>query len=162
MRRMVLSLIVLAAVACQPATKVLTEGQRAAIRDTVEQVMDELVAAGRALDAERVRAGYAEDPVVALNGVVIDDFDARFEMTKQFFGALRAAEGYYDNLHVEVLAPDAVVVTRNDHLSWTDTSGMTGQWHSAWTGVFRRMDGEWKIVYAHESTLPESTGAHAP
>ena len=156
MHRMSLPLMLSVAVACQPTTRVLTDEQRAAIRDTVEQVMDDLIAAGQALDAERIRAGYAENPVVALDGVIIDDFDARFEMTTQFFGALRVAEGHYDNLHMEVLAPDAVVVTRNDHLSWTDTSGMAGEWHSAWTGVFRRIDGEWKIVYAHESTSPAS------
>lgn len=56
---------------------------------------------------------------------------------------------------MEVLAPDAVVVTRNDHVSWTGTNGMAGEWHSAWTGVFRRIDGEWMIVYTHESTPPE-------
>ncbi len=72
-----------------------------------------------------------------------------------FLGSLHAIDGSYDNLHLEVFAPDAVVVTRNDHLSWTDTTGTTGEWHSAWTGVFRRIDDEWKIVYAHESTPHE-------
>ncbi len=154
MRRMVLPLLLLVGVACQPAMTDMTDEQRAAIRDTVEQIMDGLVDAARALDAVPVRAAYAENPVVVLNGVIIEDFDAQFELTKQFLGSLQVLDGSYDNLHLEVLAPDAVVVTRNDHLRWTDTTGTMGEWHSAWTGVFRLIDGEWKIVYAHESIPP--------
>ena len=148
--------IVMGAMACQPPSTELTDEQRVAIEDTVVQVMARMIEAGRALDAEGVRASYAVSPVAVLNGVIIEDFDARFEMTRQFLGSLRTVEGSYDNLHMEVLAPDAVVVTRNDHLSWTDTTGATGEWHSAWTGVFRRIDGQWKIIYGHESlAVPE-------
>jgi ketosteroid isomerase-like protein len=152
---MILPVMLVVGVACQPPTTEMTAEQRAAIRDTVEQIMAQLVEAARALDGVPVRAAYAQNPVSVINGIIIEDFDARFEMTKQFLGSLRALDGSYDNLYMEVLAPDAVVATRNDHLNWTDTSGTTGEWHSAWTGVFRRIDGEWKIVYAHESTPHE-------
>ncbi|NIM49755.1 MAG: DUF4440 domain-containing protein [Gemmatimonadales bacterium] len=144
--------------ACQPVSSELTDEQRAAIRDSLEQVMAGLVDAARALDADAIRARYAENPVVALNGVIFEDFDARFELTRQWLGSLRTLKGSYKNLHVEVLAPDAAVVTRNDDISWTDTTGVAGEFHSAWTGVFRRIDGQWKIVYSHESLpMPEPT-----
>ncbi len=155
------SLVIVAAIAtctaaCQPTSLDLTQERQAAIRDTVEQVLAEMVDAGRALDADRLRAFYADEPVLALNGVIIEDFDARFELTRRFLGSLRTADGSYRNVHMEVLGPDAVVVTRNDDLTWTDTTGVQGEWHSAWTGVVRRIDGEWKIIYGHESVrLPE-------
>ena len=86
----------------------------------------------------------------------LEDFDARFELTRQFLGSLRTADGSYRNVHMEVLAPDAVVVTRYDDLTWTDTTGTEGEYHSAGTWVLRRIDGEWKIIYGHESLpLPE-------
>ena len=152
----VMAAIAMCAVACQPASTELTEGQRAAIKDTVEQRMDEMANAGRALDADRIRAVYAESPVSVINGVITEDFDARFELTRQFLGSLRTLEGRIRNVHLEVLASDAVVVTRNDDILWTDTTGTEGEFHTAWTGVFRRIDGEWKIIYSHESwPLPE-------
>jgi len=144
------------AVACQPASTELTEGERAAIEDTVEQLMVELVDAGRALDFDRIRAAYAESPVSVIDGVIIEDFDAHFELARGFFESLQTLDGSYRNVHLEVLAPDAVVVTRNDDIFWADTTGTEGEFHTAWTGVFRRIDGEWKIIYSHESwPLPE-------
>ena len=152
----VMAAIATCAVACQPASTELTDGQRAAIKDTVEQVMVELADAGRALDFDRIRAGYSEGPISVTNGVIIEDFDARFELTRDFFESLRTLDGSYRNVHLEVLASDAVVVTRNDDILWTDTTGTEGEFHTAWTGVFRRIDGEWKIIYSHESwPLPE-------
>jgi ketosteroid isomerase-like protein len=144
------------AIACQPTSTELTEGQRTAIKVTIELRMAEMANAGRALDADRIRAVYAESPVSVFNGVIIEDFDARFELTRQFLGSLRSLEGSFRNVHLEVLASDAVVVTRNDDLSWTDTTGTEGELHTAWTGVFRRIDDEWRVIYSHESwPLPE-------
>jgi ketosteroid isomerase-like protein len=144
------------ALACQPVSLELTNEQKGEIGEEVEQVWAGLVTAAEALNPDPIRAAYAENPVVVLNGVIIEDFDARFELTRQFLGSLRILEGSYKNVHMEVLAPDAVVVTRNDDLAWTDTTGAEGEWHSAWTGVLRRIDGQWKIIYAHESVaIPE-------
>jgi ketosteroid isomerase-like protein len=151
---MVLAAIVTCALACQPPSPQLTDEQRAAIRDTIEQRMDEMASAGRALAADRIRAVYAKSPVSVMNGVIIEDFDARFELTRQFLGLLRALEVSIKNVHLEVLAPDAVIVTRNDDISWTDTTGSQGVLHTAWTGVFRRIDGEWRVIYSHESWPP--------
>ncbi len=152
----IMAAIAACAVACQPASTELTDGQRAAIKDTVEQLMAELADAGRARDFDRIRAAYSENPVSVTNGVIIEDFDARFELTRGFFESLRTLDGSSRNVHLEVLAPDAVVVTQNDDIFWADTTGTEGEVHTAWTGVFRRIDGEWKIIYSHESwPLPE-------
>ena len=148
---LVMAAIATCAVACQPASTELTDGQRAAIKDTIEQLMAEIADAGRARDADRIRAAFAESTVSAFNGVIIEGSDARFELTRQFLGSLRTLDGSYKNVHLEVLASDAVVVTRNDDIFWTDTTGTEGELHTAWTGVFRRIDGEWRVIYSHES-----------
>ena len=154
----VIATVALCVMACEPAAIELSSEQRAAISDSVEQAWAGMMTAARQLDAARMRAGYAEHPVVAVNGIIIDDFDERFDGTRQWLGSLRVLEATYDNVHVEVLAPDVVVATMNHHLTWSDTTGAPGEWHSAWTGVFRRIGGEWRIIYSHESLpLPVST-----
>ncbi len=144
------------ALACQPVSPELTDEQESEIREEVERLWAGMEAAAEARNPDPIRAGYAENPVLVLNGVIIEDFDAQFQLTRQWLGSLRAVEGSHRNVHMEVLASDVVVVTSNDDLAWTDTTGAEGEWHSAWTGVFRRLDGQWKIIYAHESVaLPE-------
>jgi hypothetical protein len=53
----------------------LTEARRAAIASTVEASWVEMMAGARALNPDRIRAGYVDRPIVAINGRIIDDFD---------------------------------------------------------------------------------------
>jgi hypothetical protein len=132
----------------------LTDAQRAAIGDSVEQAWSEIMAGARALDAARIRAGYVQKPTVVINGLIVEDYDSQFEETRRWLGSLRQLDATYDHVHLEVLTPAAAVATMNHHLRWTDTVGAKGEWHSAWTAVFRRIEGQWRIVYSHESVLP--------
>jgi ketosteroid isomerase-like protein len=142
----------ISAAACKPAT---SDIEREAIARAVEETWADMMRGAQALDADRIRAGYAAKPVVALNGRIIDDFDRdQFAATRRWLKSLRQFHARYDNVHLEVLGSDAAVATMNHHLSWTDTTGLAGEWHSAWTAVFRRLDGRWRIVYSHESVPP--------
>jgi ketosteroid isomerase-like protein len=132
----------------------LTEPQRAAIGHSVEQAWSEMMAGARALDPARIRARYSEKPIQVVNGVIVENFDSQFERTRRWLGSLRQLDATYDNVHLEVLSPSAALATMNHHLSWTDTVGAKGEWHSAWTAVFRRNEGQWKVVYSHESVVP--------
>ena len=135
------------------AAVTVTEAERAAIASAVEATWADMMAGGRALDPDRIRAGYVGRPVVAINGLIIDDFDRnQFDETTRWLRSLRQFNGSYDHVHLEVLSPDAAVATMNHHLTWTDTTGTPGEWNSAWTAVFRLIDGRWKIAYSHEST----------
>lgn len=140
------------------AAEEVTDDERAAIAGAVERVWAGMMAGARDLDPARIRAGYVDSPIVVINGLIIDDFDrGQFEGTRRWIGSLRRFDAAYDHVHLEVLGPAAVVATMNHHLKWTDTTGMAGEWNSAWTAVFRRVKGRWKIVYSHESVLPATS-----
>ena len=53
------------------APPAVTAAERAAIADAVEAAWADMMAGGRALDPDRIRAGYVERPVVAINGVIV-------------------------------------------------------------------------------------------
>ncbi len=145
--------------ACRPASYELTDAVRAAVRDTIDMAIAEWIDAARAVDADRIRAHYAPDVVAALDGVVLDDFDDRFAQTRAFLAGIRSIEtGAWTDRHVEVLAPDAAVMTGTHRVVFVDTSGTEIPYHAAWTGVFRRLDGEWKVIYSHESTRRSEQG----
>lgn len=123
----------------------------ALIAAQVDELVASMMAGARARNPDQIRAAYAPHPIVAINGVILDDWQAHFATTRPWLASLRTLDVAYDNVHIEVLGTDAVVTTMNHHLSWTDATGSSGEWHSAWTAVLRcSMDG-WRIVYSHES-----------
>ena len=136
----------------------MTEAERAAVAGAVEQAWGDMMAGARALDPDRVRAGYVDRPTVAINGRVIDDFDRdQFDEVRRWFSSLRRFEADYDHVRIEVLSPRTAVATMYHHLQWWDISGAVGEWKSAWTAVFQQAGGQWKIVYSHESvSIPPS------
>ena len=136
----------------------ITAAERAATAKAVESVWAGMMAAGQALDPDGIRRAYVDRPVVAINGRIIDEFDRdQFNEVRQWFRSLRQFDASYDHVHLEVLSPGTTVATMNHHLRWTDSSGTSGEWNSAWTAVFRRIGGRWKIAYSHESTPPPGT-----
>jgi hypothetical protein len=132
----------------------LADAQRAAIGGAVEQTWAEMMRGAQALEVGRIRAAYVDRPTVAINGTIIEDLAEQWKSTARWLGSLRQLEASYDHVHLEVLSPTAAVATMNHHLRWTDTSGVMGEWNSAWTAVFRQVEGHWKIVYSHESIAP--------
>lgn len=136
----------------------VTAGERAATAKAVESVWGGMMAAGRALNPDGIRAAYMDQPVVAINGRIIENFDRdQFDEVRRWFRSLRRFDASYDHVYLEVLGPGTVVATMNHHLRWTDSTGTSSEWNSAWTAVFRRIDGRWKIAYAHESTPAPGT-----
>lgn len=143
----------LALAGCHPREVTVTETDRAAIATAVEATWADMMAGGRALDPDRIRAGYVDRPIVAINGRIIEDFDRnQFDETRRWLRSLRQFNASYDHVHLEVLSPATAVATMNHHLTWIDSTGTSGEWNSAWTAVFRLLDGRWKIAYSHEST----------
>jgi len=92
--------------------------------------------------------------VVAINGTILDDYHAHFAGVRTWLKSLQAIDARCDDVHLEVLAPDAVVATMRHHLSWTDGMGAPGEWHSVWTAVCRKGAAGWRILYAHQSVTP--------
>ncbi len=135
----------------------MREPERKAIARAVEATWADMMLGAKDLDADRIRTGYAAKPVVAINGRIIEDFDRdQFTVTRGWLKSLRQFDARYSNVHVHLLSPTAAVATMNHHLSWTDTAGIAGEWHSAWTAVFEQVDGRWRIVYSHESVSTPS------
>lgn len=157
--RVVFLAAAMALCACQGRDpEAVTPGERAATAKAVESVWAGMMAAGRALNPDGIRAAYVDRPVVAINGQIIEDFDRdKFDDVRQWLRSLRRFDASYDHVHLEVLGPGTVVATMNHHLRWMDSAGTSGEWNSAWTAVFRRIDGRWKIAYSHESTPAPGT-----
>ncbi|KPK62630.1 MAG: hypothetical protein AMS21_07360 [Gemmatimonas sp. SG8_38_2] len=152
MRRLVITAASLAVLtsACQPARTEMTERQRFAIADTVQQSLTRLQTAYDALDPESFLSFYSDDMRWGANGIyqIRADFDAG---VRRYMATLDEAVNVCDEVVVRVLGPDAAVVEAMCHETEVFTSGDTLEDTYAMTLVWARVEAEWKVVNAHSS-----------
>lgn len=129
----------------------------AALADTLASLIAEAYDFERPGAVERMTALYpsAGRVVSASGGHVIASRDSLHHAIAVFWenvgSNMRAARWEWGPVQVERLGPDAAVLTgtwRIPHIAPNDEPHVIG---GAWTAVFRRMDGEWKIVQEHLS-----------
>lgn len=155
------------AVACTGASggeTALSDQERAAIADTIKR---RLIAAYD-LSQPDVVAGLmsvyprsATAPIVSASGGRVtasrDTLEAGvrsfWETTGKF---MKNPRWEWGPMHVEVLSPDAAVLTTTyvvPHLTPEDEPHIIG---GAWTSLWKRIGGEWVIVREHLSDMPRA------
>jgi ketosteroid isomerase-like protein len=153
MRRTVLSLMLLTLAACQPPATELTEEQKAQITAEVRQLDTEFWNAWREADWDRGMAFYYDSPdfVWAADGIVTMGLD-KLEALRPDFANVASQTFTFMTTRLVVMASDAVSMTALGTWTQTDTTGVTGPPEDfAWTAVWVRRDGEWKIHLVHMS-----------
>ena len=154
MRRMILPLLLLVAVACQPATMELTDAQKAAIADTVNALHTESIDAWSAGGHHRGMADYLQTPefTFALEGQLIHGFAALHDAADSWLANLASQTITRTESQTTVLAPNVVCIMEQGIGAKTGTAGVTGpELPFARTAIYVRHDGEWKLHFAHVS-----------
>jgi hypothetical protein len=152
MRSMIVGLG-LVAVACRPGTMELTDGRKAEIAAAVNTANVEYWDAWRAADWDRGMSYYHDSPdfVWAAGGTVYYGLNALKDAQPRFENVASQTFTFRDSRTV-VMAPDAASVTALGTWAQTDTAGVTGPSREfAWTALWMRRDGEWKMHLVHMS-----------
>ena len=153
MRRMILPLMLLIAVACQPATMELTDAEKAAIADTVRQVSAEKAAAWDSQDAERFFGYFADWSAFPMAGW--QSLDAYRAEIDSFWPRFSSWVSNRTEVRTMVLSRDAVVLEGRQVAPVTDTTGASGEWISLYTELWVRDDAGWKVIMGKFYTLEE-------
>jgi uncharacterized protein (TIGR02246 family) len=123
--------------------------QRAAIEEAVKETAWEHL---RSKDAETALGFYEPDATVASDGDLYASFEAFAQQARVFYRTLRDIHvAVWDEMHVDVLSPDAAVLTATVRWSSTDTTGVRTDLQGVWTAVFVRRGARWRIRARHES-----------
>ncbi|HSD32695.1 MAG TPA: SgcJ/EcaC family oxidoreductase [Gemmatimonadales bacterium] len=135
--------------ACGPAR--LTETRRAAIADSVEQVVRGVLDAANRRDAAGFLGAYAEEAVTAYNGVIYSTKDSYRSALDSVWQALAGVQVSPMSLRTMVLSPDAAVTMVPIAFTLTAKSGgqVTGQ--GVYTMLVQRRQDAWVILRSHES-----------
>lgn len=162
--------ILLLAAACRsdpppPGSPALSVAQRRAIADTVRALLVAATdlspaAAGEGDPADRMLSLYPDTGAVisASGGYLIVGRDSLEAAVRGFWENVGQnmvrPQWRWGDFHVDVLGPDAAVVTasyRVPHLTPTGHAHVVG---GVWTAVFARRDGRWVVVQEHLSDAP--------
>ena len=134
----------------------MDDAQRSAIVAEVEGRIRSFESAQRARDAEGLLAHFASSAGFHLyNDGHRVGYEAMAAGVRLAFPSLRSIEGGFEGLGVLVLAPDAALATAAFREAVTDASGETHRLRGAASWLWRRIDGEWRIVYGHVDHYPD-------
>lgn len=98
--------------------------------------------------------------VSAAGGQVLTSRDSLFAGIRYFWenvgSNMRDPRWIWDQMIVDVVAPDVAVMTARYHIPHVNPRGQPHVLGGAWTAVFVERDGKWKIVDEHLSDLPQT------
>ncbi len=137
----------------------MTDAERAAIVDEIRRLTASAFDAFNHLDADHLYTLFAEETKGAVNGSLIQSFDAHKQKGKAWIRSLREAKYVIEEMDIDVLTRDVALVLGRYNFTGIDQAGHTNAAICAWSWVFHRRNGEWKIVHAHVS---EPGGHYGP
>jgi ketosteroid isomerase-like protein len=169
-RRAAVAVIGLSALSCEPAEgPALTGAQRDAISDTLRSLIVNAYDLTKAGDAvPRLMSLYpATGTVVSASGGQVstsrDSLEAGIRAFWDNVGRnMRDPRWTWGAMHVDVLAPDAAVVTTTYRVPHLTPRGEPHVIAGAWTAVFQRRGGRWVIVQEHLSDVPSASPPTSP
>lgn len=138
-----------------PAGADLTSQQEAALADTIATVNQNLVTVWSELEPEAYLELVSDDVLFSFHRWF--EGESYREAVRQFMAAHRSNPIEITDSEVEVLGPEAGVVTGSYSSQAVDTAGQSETLNGAFTFVYERRDGEWLLVRGHESVLPEES-----
>ena len=154
--------MLIVSLACRPAEPTaVSAAQRAAIADTlrallvhaydlaqpgdpVTRLMSLYPAAGGVVSASGGQVSISRDTLQAGIRAFWDNVGRNMRDPKWTWGAM----------HVDVLAPDAAVLTTTYRVPHLTPRGGPHVIAGAWTAVFQRREGRWVIIQEHLSDAP--------
>jgi ketosteroid isomerase-like protein len=167
---MVMALALGPVVSCAPSeSHALTGAQRDAIADTLRHLIETAYDLSRPGDAvARLMSLYPPSGTVvsASGGQVSTSRDSLEAGIRAFWDNvgrnMRDPKWMWGEMHVDVLAPDAAVVTATYRVPHLTPRGSPHVIAGAWTAVFQRRGGRWMIVQEHLSDVPADPPAEPP
>lgn len=130
-----------------------TPQEEQALADTIESHAQNLLATWGQLEPEPYLQLYSDDVQFYFQGW---NDRAQFEkVVRKTMAGYQEYPAEVTDMRVEVLGRDAAVATLTYRAQPVDTAGASDEFEAAFTLVYERRDGRWKVVRAHESLIPK-------
>jgi len=152
-----LALVALATVACGGSTTVpFTDSDRTAIADSVLAGMRSYEAAIKALDVQKT-VGHYTTAFRAIENEEVYSFEEWTGLVQEMLGSLRAYDGGFGEIHVNVLDRDVALADAPFLDVFTDSAGVVTRLKGTVTWVWVRTPEGWRIIHGHAYAVPDTT-----
>ncbi|MFL5583843.1 MAG: YybH family protein [Gemmatimonadaceae bacterium] len=164
-RRGMFCVMMLAALtaACAPRSGAdMSTGEKKAIADSLKRLVVDAYDFGRPDAVKSLMSLYpAQGRVISASGGVITTTRPQLEQGIKAFWTyvgqnMRKPRWEWTSMNVDVLAPDAAVMTSTYRIPHLTPTGMSHVIAGAWTAVFQKQRGRWVIIQEHLSDVPNA------
>ena len=147
--------------ACGPdAPRPMSDGQRKAISDSLAHLVINTYDLSRPDVVQRLMSLYpASGPVYSTSSGHISTTRAELQQEIEEFwkyvgSNMRNPKWEWTAMHIDVLAPDAAVMTASYRVPHLTPMNMNHVIAGAWTAVFVNRGGKWVVIQEHLSDVP--------
>ena len=155
-RTVVPAVILLAALACTPATGEFGDAEREMVRAEVAAVFDTLSRAMVGHDWDRLEPIFADgdDVALAMDGNIVLGRETIMRGFRADSSIKEYLEYRWENTRIRVMGPDAAIHSTGFWERLAMTSGDTVEIRGTFTNGFQRIDGRWHVVHMAASHAP--------
>ena len=150
--RVLLAALVVA-VGCRSQPAAVTANEKETVA-AVEAVLDKVVAAAEATDAEGVLSASTKDDAFTFitSDTLLNGYDEALAAFRTTYALLEKQTNQVIEKRVRVLSPDVVLVSAVSEGTYTDQAGFTSKpVGMGSTAVLVRRNGNWQVIHFHES-----------
>jgi hypothetical protein len=151
---------IVVAFACAPRTAAdMSSGEKTAIADSLKHLVVAAYDLSKPDVVERLMSLYpTEGRVISASGGVVTTTRAQLQEAIQAFWTyvgqnMKQPHWEWTSMAVDVLAPDAAVMTSTYRVPHLTPMGMNHVIGGAWTAVFQKRNGKWVIIQEHLSDV---------
>ena len=152
--------VLLIAAGCSPGSGGMSAADRKAVSDSIKKLVVSTYDLSKPDAVDRMMSLYpTSGPVVSASGgkftVTRAELEQQIRTFWQYVGSnMRNPRWEWTAMRVDVLSPDAAVLTATYRIAHTTPTGLPHAIGGAWTAVFLRRDGRWTIADEHLSDSP--------
>lgn len=150
-KRILIVAVVSCFYSCQRQTIKLTDAEQNNIIEEIRQTTDSIFAAGNNRDHKQIDIHFSDNATGAWNGSIIESWEKQKKQGHSYYAGLEKVSYTIDTISIDVLSPDVAILVGKYKYSATDTAGKVSSSSPAWTYVFNKQEGKWKIVHFHVS-----------
>jgi hypothetical protein len=152
--------IICAAFACAPRTAAdMSAAEKTAIADTLKRLVVSAYDLSKPDPVKNLMSLYPrEGRVISASGGVVTTTRPQLEQGIKAFWTyvgqnMKSPKWEWTSMNIDVLAPDAAVMTSTYRVPHLTPTGMNHVIGGAWTAVFQKRGGQWVIIQEHLSDV---------
>ena len=146
--------------ACESGPPSLSETEQSQIEQEVRAALDAFADSERRLDAESAVSFLGPEFYMYADGTRIDGETVEAQI-RATLPTLQRFDTTWSDIEVTVLGPELALVSLIFRDAITDAEGSTTRQKGPTTFVWRRLEGEWRILYVDADHYPDN-GVAAP